>query len=76
MGEVFDSDMNFVSSYVPSVGSILNYPYYLNMKDLFVGGKKMSAIHDYYLNWKAADTDISIFGLFSDNHDNPRFLST
>lgn len=35
-GEVFDGDYGYLASFIPSVGSVLDYPWYFNMRDLFV----------------------------------------
>lgn len=74
-GEVFDGDFNYLAGYVPYVGSVLNYPWYFNMRDLFVNQRDMWAVRSYYNNWAATGVDISILTPFVDNHDNPRFLS-
>ncbi|KAL4446911.1 hypothetical protein ABPG74_014883 [Tetrahymena malaccensis] len=74
-GEVFDGDFGYVASYIPSVGSVLNYPWYFNMRDIFVNQKDMWGVRTYYQNWAQQNADLSILTPFVDNHDNPRFLS-
>lgn len=74
-GEVFDGDFGYVASFIPSLGSVLNYPWYFNIRDLFVNQKDMWAARTYYNNWAAQNVDISVLTPFVDNHDNPRFLS-
>lgn len=74
-GEVFDGDYGYLASFIPSIGSVLNYPWYFNIKDLFVNQRDMWTIRDYYQKWANQNVDVSILTPFIDNHDNPRFLS-
>ncbi|EGR31091.1 hypothetical protein IMG5_118160 [Ichthyophthirius multifiliis] len=76
IGEVFDSSFSYVGGYISSVGSVLNYPYYFTVKDIFVNQKDMNEIRSYYSQWQQQNQDVSILAQFVDNHDNPRFLST
>ncbi|EGR27831.1 hypothetical protein IMG5_188020 [Ichthyophthirius multifiliis] len=75
VGEVFDPSYSYVGGYVSSVGSVLNYPWYFTVKDIFLYQKDMLGIRDHYQNWQRQNIDVSILAQFIDNHDNPRFLS-
>ena len=55
--------------------SVFNYPAYFRMKDVFLRNSGMRAIPNLYNDWKKYLNDISMLGLFSDNQDNPRFMS-
>lgn len=67
--------MSYVAGYVPSISAVLNYPSYLRLKDVFLGKKDMYNVRQQYTDWYKVTNDISAYGLFTDNHDNPRFLS-
>lgn len=45
------------------------------MKDVFLRNTNMRGIKNMYDEFSRSISDISMLGLFSDNQDNPRFLS-
>lgn len=77
MGEVFDGDMHYASQYIGPLDTVLDYPFFFQMKDIWINTKSMFGIRDFYNNWLKYVTidDLKYMGLFTDNHDNPRFLS-
>ena len=73
VGEVFNGDPRYVSSYQGCVDGTLNYPMYYALFNVFQKGRSMRLIHDG-INANSVFKDVSILGNFLDNHDNDRFL--
>lgn len=75
-GEVFNGNLNYVQPYEPHVGSLLNYPLFFTLRNVFMSTNSMTVIEsDYYKRmgqWKRVDLN----PVFLDNHDNARFLSS
>lgn len=74
IGEVFDSWIEYVAGYQGCVDATLHYPMYYKMLDVFAYYKPMNEIETFY-NSLSAFSDTSVLGVFSDNHDNDRFLA-
>merc|ERR1719454_863256 len=47
---------------------------YYTISDVFGSGKTMGNIYDRYNQEEPYFTDLSLLGLFVDNHDNARFM--
>ena len=74
IGEVFDGRIAYVSDYQNYIDATLNYPLYFNLKNVFLYNYGMNTLESFY-NSMTAFPDQSVLGVFSDNHDNARFLS-
>ena len=79
IGEVFDDNSNYVAGYQGPLSSLLNYPMWYKLNDVFLAGdqwkKSMYEIRTGITENQQAFRDTTILGNFLDNHDNPRFLS-
>lgn len=74
IGEVFNGDPHYVSSYQGPLAATLNYPMYYKLKNAFQSRQSMRNIHDG-VTQNSVFKDVSVLGNFLDNHDNNRFLS-
>ena len=74
IGEVFNGNPTYVSDYQNHLESVFNYPLYYSMKDGFCGN--LRKIEEYVANSRSMFPDPTVLGVFGDNHDNPRFLSS
>ena len=75
IGEAFDGRLGYVAQYQGPVNSMLNYPLYYTILDVFAYGKSMYELRTSLQNIKNAFKDHMALGNFVDNHDNPRFLN-
>eukprot|EP01061_Rhynchopus_euleeides_P008530 TRINITY_DN1765_c1_g2_i3.p1 TRINITY_DN1765_c1_g2~~TRINITY_DN1765_c1_g2_i3.p1 ORF type:complete len:491 (+),score=168.29 TRINITY_DN1765_c1_g2_i3:27-1475(+) len=75
IGEVFNGDPSYSSSYQGSLDSVLHYPFYYTLLDVFKSKNSMYKIQSDLQIFQKDYSDTSVLGLFIDNHDNPRFLS-
>ena len=76
IGEVLNGDIGLVSSYThDALDSVMNYPLYFAMKNVFNYKQSMYQLRNTMNAEKPAFSDMDLLGLFVDNHDNPRFLS-
>lgn len=73
---VLDGDSSYVGAYQKHLDSLINYPMYYAINDVFASGKGFSRISEMIASNNDAFTDTSVLTNFVDNHDNPRFLST
>jgi alpha-amylase len=78
VGEVFNGNITYVSSYQQDLDGVLSYPLYYTMKDIFIYQQSMNELEgllgsdgSYWKQFK----DVNLLGTFIDNHDNPRFLN-
>jgi alpha-amylase len=78
VGEVFNGDINYVSSYQQYMDGVLSYPLYFSMLNVFAYRQSMYELESllgpsgsYYSHFK----NVNLLGTFIDNHDNPRFLN-
>lgn len=74
MGECFNGDPAYVGPYQNYVTALFNYPMYYTINDVFGSGQFMGNIKTRYDAESKHFTDLSLLGLFVDNHDNARFL--
>lgn len=74
LGEVFDGRISYVSDYQNYIDATLNYPLYFQMKNVFLYANGMNTLESFYQSMSSFP-DQSVLGVFSDNHDNARFLS-
>ena len=75
VGEVFTGDTSIVASYQGPIDSVLNYPLYYTLIDVFKSGQSMYNIRSKLAEIGSKFPDKSILGNFLDNHDNPRWLN-
>jgi len=75
VGEVFNGDVNYVSPYQHVLTSLLNYPLYFPISTSFMQRQSMFALSQQLKANNAAFKDVTVLGVFADNHDNPRSLS-
>eukprot|EP00122_Pirum_gemmata_P005334 Pgem_evm1s4855 len=71
IGEVFNGDMNYVASYQKvGVPSVLHYPMYYTLHDVFQRSRSMHAIIQTQDEAKQKFVNTDVLGVFVDNHDN------
>jgi alpha-amylase len=75
IGENFNGNSGYVGPYQNYLSSLLNYPMYFTIKDVFMGGQSMRNIPNRYSEEQGNFKDIDALGIFVDNHDNARFLN-
>lgn len=75
IGEVFDGRVSYVASYQPPLTSLLSYPMYFTLKNVFAYKQSMYQLRDRLSEYAAQFSNVSVLGGFLDNHDNARFLS-
>lgn len=74
MGECFNGDPAYVGPYQSVVTGLFNYPMYYTISDVFGSGMNMGNLQNRYTAEESHFSDMSLLGLFVDNHDNARFL--
>ena len=75
IGEIFDGRLDYVSDYQNCcIDSVLNYPLYFTIKDVFMNSRSLNSMESSLLNIAKSFHDPSVLGVFVDNHDNSRFL--
>jgi len=75
MGENYNGDIGYVSSYQTVMDSVLSYPMYFTMRDVFAYGQSMRKLGSRLQDDDKYYKDSSVVGTFIDNHDQARFLS-
>ena len=75
IGEVFRESDQSVADYQRVMDSLLYYPMYFTIKDVFITGNSMKQISYRWDRSSWYFRDMDSLGLFMDNHDNPRFLN-
>ena len=79
-GEVDAGDVGFVAPWQAPSGanaalpSVLSYPLFFTMRNVFAQKQSMRALSAAWAAGKAAYADTSLLGVFTDNHDNPRTM--
>jgi len=73
IGEVFSGDIPYIAPYQGPIDSVLNYPLFYVLRNVFQSTQSMNQIQTYYQQITAL-SDQTVLGNFVDNHDNPRFL--
>lgn len=75
VGEIFNSDINYLASYQGPIPAVLNYPSFFTSRGLFMDKtQSMYQLRNLINNENRAFSDATILGVFNDNHDNARFL--
>lgn len=80
MGEVFDGRVDYIANYQnPSLGgldALLNYPLSITMKNIWAWkSADMYSIRSTIDYERTKFTDMDALVVFTDNHDNKRFLN-
>ncbi|KAK3087038.1 hypothetical protein FSP39_000766 [Pinctada imbricata] len=76
MGEANNGDdVSYLASYQGPLNSVLNFPLFHAIVDVFCKNKSMSVLIDSLQEQRSHFSDVTILGIFVDNHDFPRFLS-
>ena len=76
VGEVDSVDVGYVASWEQYGPTVLSYPLFFNMRWAWTGGKtSMRLLYNLSQQYDAMFNDTSVLVQFTDNHDNPRFLS-
>ena len=76
VGEVDTGDLAFASPYQGSaLSGILSYPLFFTLRTVFGQQGSMRALGAQWRAGLAAWANVSLLGVFADNHDNARFLS-
>ena len=75
-GEVaVEDNTSYVAEYQKYMDSVLNFPTFATLKHVFNNGENMTTIKESLDAQRNLFKDVSVLGLFSENHDQPRFLS-
>jgi alpha-amylase len=75
VGEVFNGDIGYVSSFQGHLDATLNYPLYFAIKSVWDYKQSMFTLRTTKQQEAASFQDTSVLGNFIDNHDNVRFLN-
>ena len=75
IGENYNGDIAYVSGYQDVLDSVLSYPMYFTMRDVFASGASMRSLGARLADDEQHYRDTSVLGTFIDNHDQPRFLA-
>ena len=76
VGEVDHTLVDYVGYWSQFGPSVLSYPLFWVMRTVFTGQKaSMKQLSDLYQQYLAVIKDVTTLATFTDNHDNPRFLS-
>lgn len=74
IGEVSNNETSYVAPYQLHLSSVLNYPMYYTIKDVFTFQQNMSKLAKQWDTDNNLYQDPSVLGIFVDNHDVKRFL--
>jgi alpha-amylase len=77
VGEVFNGNIDYVSSYQKYMDGVLSYPLYFTMLDVFGAQHSMTQLETLLGpagSYWSKFANVNYLGTFVDNHDNPRFL--
>jgi len=75
IGENYNGDISYVSGYQGCLDSVLSYPMFFTMRDVFANGQSMRNLGNRLNDDEKYFKDTSVLGTFIDNHDQARFLS-
>ncbi|KAI4238033.1 MAG: hypothetical protein LQ349_001415, partial [Xanthoria aureola] len=76
LGEVFDGDITYTCPYQEQLHGLLNYPLYYSLTKTFEdASSKTTLLAAAITTIQASCRDPTLLATFSENHDNPRFLS-
>ncbi len=76
VGEVFDGRIDYIADYQNSIDALLNYPISIAMKSIWAyKNADMYSIRDTLNYERTKFKDVDALQVFTDNHDNRRFLN-
>lgn len=75
MGEVIGEEPSYVGPYQDPLDSVINAPVYFALRQVFNYNVSMTHLRDVLEYVKGNFSDVSLLGVFADNHDFPRFLN-
>jgi len=75
IGENYNGDLSYVSGYQEYLDSVLSYPMFFTMREVFAFGLSMRNLARRVADDEKYFKDTSVLGTFIDNHDQVRFLS-
>ncbi len=75
VGEVDNGDTNYVAPYQSVLDATLSYPMYFTLVSVFANQQSMYQLQDQIDADNSLFLNVDLLGTFTDNHDNPRFLS-
>ena len=77
VGEVDSTNTSYVGSWQWYGPDLLSYPLFWQMRYVFTGQYKssMKTLYQLYQQYEQEFKDVTTLATFTDNHDNPRFLS-
>lgn len=76
VGEVDSGDLPFVAPYQGgALSGVLSYPLFFTLRNVFGSQASMRALGQAWRDGLGAYKDPSLLGVFTDNHDNPRFMN-
>jgi len=75
IGEVFDGSVQYVAGYQGPIPSVLSYPLYFTLTNVFARQQSMYQLQSVNQQYQQYFKDPSVIGTFLENHDNPRFLN-
>ncbi|KAI3650993.1 hypothetical protein MP228_004474 [Amoeboaphelidium protococcarum] len=75
-GEVLHGDPAYVGPYQQYLHSLLNFPLYFTLLDVFQKRQSMWALETRWNQLSNSFKDVSVLGSFIDNHDFARFMHT
>ena len=80
VGEVDNGDVGFVAPWQAPTGAnaalpgLLSYPLFWTMRSVWAQRQSMAQLGQAVVAGRAAYADTGLLGVFTDNHDNPRFM--
>jgi alpha-amylase len=75
IGEVLHGDPQYVGPYQRQMDSMLNFPLYFTIRDVFQYKQSMWGLEVRYEQNEQYFRDVSLLGNFIDNHDFKRFCN-
>jgi len=76
VGEVDSTNTSYVGSWQHYGPDVLSYPLFWHLRWVFTEGKSsMKLLYQLYQQYQQVFKDVTTLATFTDNHDNPRFLS-
>ena len=75
LGECFNGNVDYVSSYQGSLDGVFDYPLYYTLGDVFGNKSSCWNLSNYIKSMPSKFRDSNLLGTFVDNHDNPRWLN-
>lgn len=75
VGEVFQGNTGYVADYQNYLSGVFSYPLFFVSRGVFAYGGSMRDLENHFQNEYPLYRDPGLLGVFTDNHDNARFLN-